>query len=248
MAPSRPSWTRSIAGWARISTWSTMRSTPSVRVLMPPPWPTWRASATRVRCAGAWACIPISSRPRCARCSPPSPATDGADLSGSQNATRVTGAGGVGGGGVLRRSGPPRPVRRPQGGGSGEWVTQLEHSPAPTTGPDPSRAPPFGTPLGAGAQPVESDGAGRRHVERVHLWGHGNAHVEVGQGEGLGAESPALGAEKEGDATGPRVRADGHGVRARGEREDRVTRLAQPHEVARPLGQSGEGEGHHRSR
>src|SRR5215831_18846663 len=27
--------------------------------------------------------------------------------------------------------GPPRPVRRPKGGESGEWVTQLESSPAP---------------------------------------------------------------------------------------------------------------------
>jgi len=32
-------------------------------------------------------------------------------------------------------------VRRPQGGDSGEWVTQLERSLPPTTGPDPPRAP-----------------------------------------------------------------------------------------------------------
>jgi len=48
--------------------------------------------------------------------------------------------------GAGERSGgvrPPRRVRRPQGGGSGEWVTQLERSPAPDDGPDPSRAPLF---------------------------------------------------------------------------------------------------------
>jgi len=32
-------------------------------------------------------------------------------------------------------------VRSPQGCDSGEWVTQLERSPPPTTGPDPPRAP-----------------------------------------------------------------------------------------------------------
>jgi hypothetical protein len=31
--------------------------------------------------------------------------------------------------------GPPKPVRCPQGGDSGEWVTQLERSPAPADGP-----------------------------------------------------------------------------------------------------------------
>jgi hypothetical protein len=47
---------------------------------------------------------------------------------------RVTGrvASGVGerSGGV----GPPRPVRSPQGCDSGEWMTQLERSPAPDDG------------------------------------------------------------------------------------------------------------------
>ena len=43
--------------------------------------------------------------------------------------------------GVGERSGgvgPPRPVRRPQGGESGERVTQLERSPAPVDGPRPA--------------------------------------------------------------------------------------------------------------
>jgi len=34
--------------------------------------------------------------------------------------------------------GPPKPVRRPEGGDSGEWVTQLERSPAPGDGPRPA--------------------------------------------------------------------------------------------------------------
>jgi len=34
--------------------------------------------------------------------------------------------------------GPPRPVRRPQGGDSGERVTQLERSPAPDDGTRPA--------------------------------------------------------------------------------------------------------------
>src|SRR5262245_5914926 len=38
----------------------------------------------------------------------------------------ASGAGGRSGG-----VGPPRPARSPQGGESGEWVTQLERSPAP---------------------------------------------------------------------------------------------------------------------
>jgi len=43
--------------------------------------------------------------------------------------------------GVGERSGgvgPPRPVRRPEGGESGEWVTQLERSPAPDDRPRPA--------------------------------------------------------------------------------------------------------------
>jgi hypothetical protein len=31
--------------------------------------------------------------------------------------------------------GPPKPVRRPEGGDSGEWVTQLERSPPPPRAP-----------------------------------------------------------------------------------------------------------------
>src|SRR5215470_18703616 len=50
---------------------------------------------------------------------------------------RVTSGVGELSGGV----GPPRPVRRPKGGDSGEWVTQLESSPPPATGPAPPRAP-----------------------------------------------------------------------------------------------------------
>src|SRR5215510_7122385 len=34
--------------------------------------------------------------------------------------------------------GPPRPVRSPEGCGSGEWVTQLESSPAPGDGSRPA--------------------------------------------------------------------------------------------------------------
>src|SRR5215470_8793298 len=34
--------------------------------------------------------------------------------------------------------GPPKPVRRPQGGVSGEWVTQRARPPAPDDGPRPA--------------------------------------------------------------------------------------------------------------
>jgi len=34
--------------------------------------------------------------------------------------------------------GPPKPVRRPEGGDSGEWVTQPERSPALADGPRPA--------------------------------------------------------------------------------------------------------------
>jgi hypothetical protein len=34
--------------------------------------------------------------------------------------------------------GPPKPVRSPEGGDSGEWVTQRERSPAPDDGPRPT--------------------------------------------------------------------------------------------------------------
>jgi len=47
---------------------------------------------------------------------------------------RVASRAGEGSGGV----GPPRPVPRPQGGDSGEWVTQLERSPALDDGPRPA--------------------------------------------------------------------------------------------------------------
>jgi len=47
---------------------------------------------------------------------------------------RVASGAGVRSGGV----GPPRPVRRPQGGNSGEWVTQLERTPAPDDRPRPA--------------------------------------------------------------------------------------------------------------
>src|SRR5262249_2377286 len=49
------------------------------------------------------------------------------------------GPGGGGGGGGERWGGvgPPRPVRRPRGGDSGQWVTQLERSPTPDDGPLP---------------------------------------------------------------------------------------------------------------
>jgi len=43
----------------------------------------------------------------------------------------VAAGAGVRSGGV----GPPRPVRRPQGGESGEWVTQPERTPALDDGP-----------------------------------------------------------------------------------------------------------------
>src|SRR5262249_56019659 len=79
---------------------------------------------------------------------------------------------------------------------------------------------------GGGAGPGEGDGARRRHVERVHLGCHGNAHVEVCQGEGFRAEASPLGAEEKRDAAGPGMRADGHGIRPRGEREERVARFA----------------------
>jgi len=46
---------------------------------------------------------------------------------------RVAAGAGVRSSGV----GPPKPVRRPQGGDSGEWVTQLERTPAPADGPRP---------------------------------------------------------------------------------------------------------------
>jgi len=47
---------------------------------------------------------------------------------------RVAAGVGVRSGGV----GPPRPVRRPQGGESGEWVTQLERTPATADGTRPA--------------------------------------------------------------------------------------------------------------
>ena len=47
---------------------------------------------------------------------------------------RVAAGAGERSGGV----GPPKPVRRPQGGDSGEWVTQLERSPAPDDRPRPA--------------------------------------------------------------------------------------------------------------
>jgi len=47
---------------------------------------------------------------------------------------RVAAGAGVRSGGV----GPPRPVRRPKGGDSGERVTQLERIPAPADRPRPA--------------------------------------------------------------------------------------------------------------
>src|SRR5215469_3087535 len=49
-------------------------------------------------------------------------------------------AGGGGGRGALRRSGPPRPARSPQGCDSGERVTQHERTPPPDDRPRPPRA------------------------------------------------------------------------------------------------------------
>jgi hypothetical protein len=51
------------------------------------------------------------------------------------------------------------------------------------------------TPLSL-SQPVERDGPGGRHVERVHLGRHRNADLEIGRREGLFAEPAALGAEE----------------------------------------------------
>src|SRR5215813_2582853 len=47
---------------------------------------------------------------------------------------RVAAGAGERSGGV----GSPKPVLRPQGGDSGEWVTQLERSPTPDDGPRPA--------------------------------------------------------------------------------------------------------------
>jgi len=47
---------------------------------------------------------------------------------------RVASGAGERSGGV----GPPKPVRSPEGGDSGEWVTQLERSPAPDDGSRPA--------------------------------------------------------------------------------------------------------------
>ena len=57
---------------------------------------------------------------------------------------RVAAGAGERSGGV----GPPRPVRRPQGGESGEWVTQLEHTPAPDDRPRPASRSEAGKQLG----------------------------------------------------------------------------------------------------
>src|SRR5215831_163142 len=78
---------------------------------------------------------------------PPSPRGSEATDCPSQSpgrftqAVRTIGAGGGGGGERSGGVGPPRPVRRPAGGDSGERVTKLERSPPPTTGPAPPRAP-----------------------------------------------------------------------------------------------------------
>src|SRR5215475_10923930 len=58
--------------------------------------------------------------------------------------TRAAHGTGAGSGGAGERSGgvgPPRPVRRPEGGEAGERVTQRERSPAPDDRPRPPRAP-----------------------------------------------------------------------------------------------------------
>ena len=71
-------------------------------------------------------------------------------------------------------------------------------------------------------------------------------------GERLGAEAASFGAEEQGHASGPRLsgaeRADGHGLRPRREREERVAGLAQALEAPRPVGQAREGEGDDRAR
>src|SRR5262249_29722803 len=58
--------------------------------------------------------------------------------------TPAAAPGGVAGGGGVRSGGvgPPRPVRRPQGGDSGEGVTQQERPPPPDDGTRPPRALP----------------------------------------------------------------------------------------------------------
>src|SRR5262249_3859030 len=70
-----------------------------------------------------------------ARCSPPCPARDEGERRDASpdhsEAHTCEGAGGGGDGGAPRRSGTPRPVRHPEGGVSGERVTELERSPAP---------------------------------------------------------------------------------------------------------------------
>src|SRR5215831_3344134 len=51
------------------------------------------------------------------------------------NSERLAGRVASGGGVCSGRVGPPRPARRPQGGESGERVTQHEHTLPPATGP-----------------------------------------------------------------------------------------------------------------